>query len=69
MTLVRASSSAVLPPPLPDAAAPAPPPPVRPAPLLEVSGIDTELPQPQIRAEYRNSGMWRADSPVPPPVR
>jgi hypothetical protein len=42
---------------------------LRNAPRLEVSEIETALPQPQIRTEYQNSGAWRADSPIAPPVR
>jgi hypothetical protein len=44
------------------------PQPTRAAPVLEVSEIEAALPQPQIREQYRNSGMWRADSPVAPPA-
>jgi hypothetical protein len=53
-----------------DTTLPAPAPtPIRTAPPLEVQPIETDLPQPQIREEYRQSGQWRSDSPVAPPVR
>jgi hypothetical protein len=43
--------------------------PRRSAPRIEVSEIEAALPQPQIREEYRQSGAWRADSPIAPPIR
>jgi hypothetical protein len=38
------------------------------APRIEVQEVETALPQPQVREEYRNSGQWRTDSPIAPPV-
>jgi hypothetical protein len=38
------------------------------APRIEVQEIDPLMPQTQVREEYRNSGQWRTDSPVAPPV-
>jgi hypothetical protein len=38
-------------------------------PRLEVAALDSGPPPSQVREEYRNSGAWRADSPVPPPGR
>ena len=40
-----------------------------PGPRIDVQELDTALPQPQVREEYRNSGQWRADSPIAPPNR
>ena len=39
------------------------------APVRQPSEIETALPEPQIREQYRNSGTWRTDSPVAPPAR
>ncbi len=36
-------------------------------PRLEVADLESGPPPSQVRDEYRNSGAWRADSPVPPP--
>ncbi|HEX8643145.1 MAG TPA: cell wall hydrolase [Allosphingosinicella sp.] len=38
------------------------------APRIEPQQVETSLPQPQIREEYRNSGQWRTDSPIAPPA-
>jgi len=54
----------------------APAEPVRPArgsgPRIPVHDLavlpPTPLPDAQIREEYRNSGQWRTDAPVPPPL-
>ncbi|HEX8526788.1 cell wall hydrolase [Allosphingosinicella sp.] len=40
----------------------------RSASVLEVDAIESALPQPQVREQYRNSGMWRTDSPIAPPT-
>ena len=40
----------------------------RSGPQLELQDVETSLPQSQIREEFRNSGMWRTDSPIAPPA-
>jgi hypothetical protein len=62
----RTAAVALAPPTLVDSSGP-----VRRSRLPEgvPSEVGRALPPPQIREEYRNSGTWRADSPVAPPDR
>jgi hypothetical protein len=73
MTMLPAAAPGALPPAALIDTAYVPPLPtperVRAAPVLPVEMVETSLPQPQIREEYRNSGQWRTDAPVAPPVR